>query len=291
MYYKHSGEVPAAGLVTGFLGSLAAAFVLAWVYAYGILYIPIIQITFILTFVFAAALGGASSFFLRWSKVRNVTIARCLTVLMALFGLYAAWAAWVHGFLERGDNHETGPLELFYRPDLLVGIIVQINEVGPWSIGNFGSSGSHEPEKGFFVWVVWLIEAGVILVTPNLFATSFMDDTFCEGCDVWCDRREGLALIPLNGGQHALRDKLEEREWASIVGPVDPRCHCRLDVHSCPKCDGTHTLTASVLTHGVDSKGRPTVNVVRWVDKLILTKEELAALVAALRSPPPKKTA
>ena len=74
--YRHSGRFPLPGVALSLVAGTAAGVILAFVYAYLVLYIPLAgYLTFILTAGFGGLAGGATGVLLHWQKVRNNAVA------------------------------------------------------------------------------------------------------------------------------------------------------------------------------------------------------------------------
>ncbi len=75
-FYRHSGRVtPASIFLALILGSIAAA-ILGVLYAIAINYIPVIQINFVITCIFGAAVGLTVNYLAYIGKMRNNVAAR-----------------------------------------------------------------------------------------------------------------------------------------------------------------------------------------------------------------------
>lgn len=78
-------------------------------------------------------------------------------LLAAVVGYYANWIVYVHFAMEGYPSPSTfiSNLHLFYRPDILVDVLVVVSENGMWDI--FGV-----PVNGFVLVSTWVVEALII---------------------------------------------------------------------------------------------------------------------------------
>ncbi len=136
--------------------------------------------------------------------------------------------------------------------------------------------------------VTTALEAVFVAVPILRLATGYLDSVFCEPCQVWCELFPGFARLPRAGGALVLRDRFDCRDWAGLVGQIDPWIHYRIDLHRCPRCEETNAVSAREDRIGPDL-GRTARSRTLWVDRLLLTKAEVTAfrevVDARLREP------
>src|SRR4051812_23425629 len=162
LYYKPSGEVTVAGLSAGLFGGLFVGFVLAFIYAYLLAYIPFIYLNVLCAVGYAFGLGCVVGWLLKSGKMRNPLVGAFVTVLVSLFSYYVCWAVWLAAMLGRSDV-DASALSLALHPGTLLGLILLVNEHGAWRIAK-------SPVTGIFLWVIWGIEAVIVLVGPPFIA-------------------------------------------------------------------------------------------------------------------------
>ena len=264
-YYHHSGQFsPGGALVALFLGLLVGVPV-AFGYAWLIHWDPIIYINGIAAVLFGLLLGTLTEKFLVSRKCRSATVAGAVAFLVALGSYYFSWAVWLNATMTRGSILD------FLKPLNMLGVILLVNEQGVWT--DHGDA-----IKGALLWVVWAAEAGIILGCAVYMAThEMLEATFCEGCEMWAKEQEGVCTVAAGTAppvtdkagfwdyfkglkQHAadLKTRLENKDLAYIeqLGPVGPDTIAwyRLDLHSCPQCNMTHTLRVTRFMRRIKGK-------------------------------------
>jgi len=264
-YYHHSGQFsPGGALVALFLGLLVGAPV-AFGYAWLIHWDPIIYINGLAAALFGALLGLLTEQFLVTRKCRSATVAGAVAFLVALGSYYFSWAVWLNASMTRGSILD------FLKPLNMLGAILVVNEHGVWTYHG-------DIIKGAVLWVVWAAEAGMIIGCAVYMAThEMLEATFCEGCEMWAKEQEGVCKVPAGTApptadyagyksyikglkQHAadLKMRLENKDLAYIeqLGLVAPETIAwyRLDLHSCPQCNMTHTLRVTRFTRKFEGK-------------------------------------
>jgi hypothetical protein len=274
-YYRHSGRFSPSAVALALAAGLLAAVPMAFVYSYGIVYIPIVgMVSFLLTAGFAAIVGFATGWVLRKGKVRNhgATLAAALPV--ALFALWAAWVTWVYATLHRADA-EVGLLDLVVQPTGLWNVITIINEKGAWSLKGLTPTGG-------LLWGLWALEAGLIVGMVVWVARECVNLPFCEPCDRWCDKPQVVATLGPTS-KDALAPRLEKGDYA-VLGELPAAtalAYTRLDLHQCAQCQATTTLTATSVTV-TGKKGKQEKKEKTLVKYLLVPPGELSAMRSVL---------
>jgi phage FluMu protein Com len=279
LYYTPSGEVPLLGALGALGGGLLGGIVLAFVYSYLVYYIPIVYLNVLCTLGYAAGLGFGAALIMRWGKVRNTAAATGLALLPTLASYYVSWAVWV-SLIVSSDEQSVSALELARQPALLLELIVRINEVGAWTM--FKATFAGIP-----LWIVWGIEALIILVGSPIAAYSMMSaDPFCERCHQWCTHERGLALVgAAEEGEFKRRMEAKDFQYLREVGlrAQDDVEWYRVDLHHCAGCGQTNALSIQKEKLTYDSKGNSSVNSSSLIDKLLLSVTDTQNLRAASR--------
>jgi hypothetical protein len=280
-YYRHSGRFSPAGLAAAGSVGLVAGVVLGVVYAYAILYIPLAgTVTFILTGGFAFVLGLVVGMVLHATKVRSTTVAALTALPVALVALLASWIAWLYALLQRADAVDVSLLDFVTNPAALWQVLLEVNRVGAWSLKGATPTGG-------LLWALWACEALIIVVGTVVVARGHVDEPFCEDCERWCEEEKGIAVTgPAEAGM--LRERLEASDFAALkaLPPATQTATTRFDLHQCPQCHATSTLTAKAITV-TEKNGKSSTSEHDVVRFLNLSRSELEAFRAALpRSSP-----
>ncbi len=255
-----SGRTPITGLVLGLLAGTAAALVLSVIYAYGTLYIPIVQIEFLLTLGFGAAVGASTSNVMHRFHVRNRAIVIGAAFLLGVFAWAFSWFPWLYGTLDRFGAEVT--IERLLDPVFVAFSIAGIYENGTWGIGSTTSSSGSSAVSGVMLGIVWLGEAAAIIgVSTAVGVNTSKDRVFCEACDTWCTIVADRARYDLDQGS-ALRAGIVDRSDLTILSSTPgPRAQDRwlaLKLGFCPSCGETGVFAIDTVTRKVDNKGNVT---------------------------------
>ena len=278
-YYKPSGEVTVAGLASGIGGGLVAAVALAFAYAYLITYVPLIYLNILCVIGYAFVLGSVAAALVRWGKMRNPAVGMFIAMFVALVSYYFSWAVWL-SIIVSHDEFSISSLTLAQNPPGLWGVLQLVNEQGAWSIGHgYGSSSkNNNAVSGVLLWLFWAAEALTVVIGSTLSAWhGLTSDPFCESCQTWCDEEKDVASIQAAGSDE-LRRRFEAKDFQYLkaVGPkhADDAEWCRLDLHRCPGCGKTNTLSVKRERLRIDGKGKRTVTSKDIFRGLLLTEGE-----------------
>lgn len=275
MYYQHSGNFSVAGAVMGLVVGAAVGIPLAFAYSYLILYIPVVgAITFLFSAGFGAAVGIATALGLKSQKVRNVWVALVVTVASGLVAFYSSWAVWIYALLRRA-NLEVNLLPILLQPGVLWELIRKVNQVGAYNLRGWTPTGTA-------LWILWSLEALIIIgLAVYLGVKAMLSEPFCEACNCWCKESEGVGMVAA-GDAGELKQRMEVKDFGFLekLGgvPPDARQWFRLDLHSCPTCQMTNTLTVKSVTRSVDKQGKASDTVKDLVDQLLVTSDDAATM-------------
>jgi len=267
-YYQHSGHYsPPAALVAALMGAVAAS-LLGAIYAYIVLYLPLAGwITFVISGGYGLCVGLAVSKACRVAKVRSQKAALGIALVSQLVGFYVAWGVWMHALLVRAEVQDVS-LATCLSPSALWAAIKVVNGTGAWSM--FGV----EP-SGFFLALLWLLEAAIIFVL--CLASVDLADPFCEKCQVWCPSKPIATLDPM--APEELKSVLEGRQLdrLSLIQGDETQERIVLDLAHCARCNQLHTLSARHITIKVKD-GKREDETTKVVSHLLLTPEEALAV-------------
>jgi hypothetical protein len=283
-YYRLSGEVTVAGLFMGLGGGLTAGAVLAFAYSYLITYIPFVYLNFLCTIGYALVLGAVTGHLMRVGKMRNSVVGGSLGLIVALVSYYFSWAVWL-SITVSGSDLSVSSVELAAQPGALWRVMQAVNENGAWSVGLGLSailSGRGGMVSGVALWVVWVIEALIVLVGTTIAALGTLAvDPFCESCQTWCaEEKDVLSIRPADSGELTRRFEAKDFAFLKAVGAKSEGDAewFRLDLHRCPGCGSTNTLSVKQERLKVDDKGKTSVDSKGLIQQLLLTEADVHTL-------------
>jgi hypothetical protein len=264
-YYKPSGKFAPQGVIAGLLAGAIAAVPLAFLYDYGIVMIPSAKLRGISTFFFGALIGVATGFGLYWGKVRNKPAAAITGAATGAFALYISWIAWLM-HLQFPARWIFNVSRVALHPVRVWHVMGVVNGIGTWSYGK------GDPEKGTMLWIIWALEALIILLTSTGIAVAIITrKPFCERCMQWCSDSYKLLFAPTLAAS-AFKSMLESgsvSELAKLTPASSKQPHFRVDLHTCGACRGLNTVS---LTQQFPK------DIKTLVDKLLVAPEQAAVI-------------
>jgi hypothetical protein len=267
MYYKHSGHFSVIGLLVGAAIGSAAALLLGFFYAHGLVLISDERMAMLATVAFGGLLGVAAGYGFVWGKVRNQPVAAAVTCTISAFALYVSWAVWVSLTLESQNIGTISWMKLVERPGMLWGLICAINQDGTWSLG------SDPVTKGTALWAVWLVEAAIVIGCSLGIQIAILGlHAFCERCERWCSRGAKIVLaLPQSLTQ--LKLELEANDLRSLesLGLASPGGdHLLAELDSCPQCRQLDTLSLTLTTIRKNRLGQATIRKKKVLEHLLI---------------------
>jgi len=276
LYYKHSGRYSVTGaLYAVVVGSLIAC-VCAAVYAYIILYCPLVYINALIAAGFGVVIGYMCAGMLKQKKVRSDAVAVAITLIVTSVAYYFSWAVWVFALARRADTNLpfAGLVGLTIFPNLLWGAIRAINVEGAWTLR--GSAVS-----GIALWIVWVAELAFIYGLSLSTAYGRMEEEpFCETCEAWGTKKEKV-VEAVTADINEFKQRMEAKDFHHLESAGPPNGESmewqRIDVFSCSKCGSFHTMDSTHVKIKVES-GKRKENTKMTLHHLVLTASEADAL-------------
>jgi hypothetical protein len=258
--YSPSGRVEAAGLVLAAAAVVIVSAALAWPYQVAVDAIPFIYVVFLATLGLGFAVGWLALQALRFAKCRNALVAGAVGVLCAVAAdiasfrfAYDRFTKQVQEEVAREDEAagETPPTLAEVREQIDFGKYVSLRVEEGWTLGRSGGA----PLKGVFVWIIWAVEAGILVVMGFRGARKAVDVPFCETCSRWAVVSPTRQMAGVDSP--ALEKAVGE---GNLTAVLDPPFSAKSDrtatftVHSCPTCDEGGFLSLDV--HWTEPDGK-----------------------------------
>ena len=248
-FYRESGKFSPVGVIGAVAASAVTAAILGFVYAYAIYYIPIIYLNFFITLAFGAGVGYVAGFMAKSGKTRNTKVVLLLGLVAGVLALYFQWVFWVGIVFE-----EVPEIGHVYGLGFLWELILAINENGVWGMGSSG-----EPVTGIVLWIVWGIEAVMIVGAATFVALMVCNGVFCERCNQWADEALGGVNLALSDELNAVLPALSEGHFGGLksvpLAGHDDAAYARVDFRSCHRCTEFNTLSLVGVIHQLDKDG------------------------------------
>jgi hypothetical protein len=245
-YYRESGRVPVARLTIALMIATAFLGAAACIYAYCDLHSPIGFLTGAFTVIYSLLAGFGVGWIVQQAHIRNRAVRDLTRILFTLASLYLPWCFWLYDVFRKEFLAEFSmtPLTFALHPKLTWDCVRLVNGLGTWSIAN---NGLRTYVNGPLLWVVWAIEALIILLSVHsLVKWINKGRPFCESCGRWT--KSGRQFMTLSVVDTApLRAQLESGNFVPMIQQAPVKIAARdwlsVHTHSCEKCKAFHTLT------------------------------------------------
>ncbi|MFA5658516.1 MAG: hypothetical protein WC900_04465 [Oscillospiraceae bacterium] len=217
-FYKPSNKFTVKGVLLVLLAVAVVGSILAPVYLKLIDWIPFIYLNILMTAIYGAVIGLVVSKIVEKTKIRNVimvllaVLVGSVIVTAVKWSLYCYWdndSYWgIKDFRENftesdyvefddiiyeelGFHFADSPIDYLTSPKELINYIKYVNEEGRWNIkASVTAEGTDNYVKGGMLWLVWLIEAGIIIIIPVLMGIKKARYPFIEIDDDWAIKHE-----------------------------------------------------------------------------------------------------
>jgi hypothetical protein len=195
LYYKPSGKIPVKGIFISLIAAFVITVILSIIYIALQWFIPFIYLNFFIAAGLGFGVGGGVFIAIGAGKIRNTTYERVLAVLCGILAWYCQWALFVSlmaaaegsmggGMWVRSSFNLTGFWYILSHPEILFRAMLSLNEVGTFNL-------KHNTVSGTLLWVVWVIEALIIIGAPILVSLSGRATSpFSEQNDRWMEERD-----------------------------------------------------------------------------------------------------
>ena len=252
-FYNHSGKL-SAQLILGIPLVLIVTILLAFIYAYAVVYIPIIgYLSVLFTIGFALGVGYSTASVLQFFKTRNTTLAVIIGLFVGLFALYAAWVTFEYALWNRDSPEPINLLRLAARPQAVWQLACLIAEKGWYSLRNF-------TPKGAVLWTFWGIEALIICGASVYLPYSFIAHAvFCETCSGWAHMHANNLSFQYED-EHELKKKLTHQDMSFLDNIIKLKTGTekfyRIECMACDSCDRLFTLSLLRIKRTWDKNGK-----------------------------------
>ncbi len=209
LIYQPSGKLNPL-VLTFSIGAGVAMIGLGFIYQKLLSWIPFIYLNALLMIGYAFAGNFAMQFAVKKGKCRNPMVAKLLGLAVGVVAILSthrfAYQFTLNEAIPEIMAEEPGVTEEEIRAEITFERYVEVRVDEGWSIGKGGRSGL--PIKGVFVYIVWLIEAGVVAAGTYLGANKMAQVPFIEAGDCWADQSE--IVVRLSGQTIASKADLAE---------------------------------------------------------------------------------
>ena len=295
--YKPSGGFGVSTFLYLLISFVPAA-VWAFVYAYGLHYIPYVILGFFLAGLFGKGIGVLGTVVIKWGHCRNPLLAGFVAVVLCVFGLtakhYVQYGLWLtkeadailkleikKGTIKPADAEVA-------RKEIRIWIAKKVSFLGHFQErAEEGFTIDRKPITRGLIYLVWAIELGVVLVSCLSFLFSPVRAArkpYSEQLGMWANETEEALHLPISSNE-----MVEQIKSATSVGELmaipipkadNPKLFASYRVHSVPgvEMEGAY-LSVSLCEISLDDEGNEKKNESELVNYAILTADQRVQLL------------
>jgi hypothetical protein len=301
--YSPSGRFSASFVIWLLLGSVGIG-IFALVYTMGLQWIPLIYITFLLTIAMGWCVGTLGQWVVKQGKVRNVGMGFGIAILLAIAGLAIKFSfqyylahkeemEFIDGMrieqLMQGIDDQTTAEQIkefekevkqAAKDGYTFSAHIQSRVSHGW---NIGKGGKGIPINGPFVYLIWLIEAGIILYFAVPKVLTAARQPFAEQLDTWADEAEIVMTLPVTNDEMVQKitaaNSVQELLELPIPQTDQSNQFAVYAVNSIPGQDLEDAyLTVELHHYSVNSEGKTEVKTRPLANMVVITSQQRAQL-------------
>ena len=175
---------------------------LAWLYQLAIEAIPLIIINFVITMIFGAILGGMGRLAVKTGHVRNAAIGLVIGLVIGGSAYVAKfWFQYERIYWEQAElvaqkaNIPVEDAAEILKENFTFWEHIKFRVENGWTL-NKGAE-----ITGIFVYLIWLIEAGIVLGISIVTPSSAAQEPYSEKLGQWADEEKVIMMLPIDNPQ------------------------------------------------------------------------------------------
>ena len=290
--YKATGKFGVATIPLAIVG-LVLAIAASFVYQLGLYWIPLIYVSFLLTWFFGIGLGMAGAMIVKVGKVRNLAIAVLIGLSLTLAALAGKFYFQYQTMLGEAVTElkadpefsklDDGHIRKFVKQNISFKRHIEARVEQGWQIGKPGRNGGL-PLTGPFVYLIWLIEFGILIWSAVRMPVAAAREPFSESLGQWASEEEVLMTLPVTNSDMVSQIKAATSvdELLQIPIPKTDESN-RFAVYRVNSIEGQEMedayLSVDLMTLYIDKDGEQKNEAVPLVKHAIFSSEQRQQLV------------
>lgn len=265
--YKHSGRAPLFALIVAAIVGCVCAAIGGIGYCYCVTKLHLAIIEIVLLVVLCLMIGLPIGMIAYKLKIRSDIHIFALTVIAGTVAIYFVWA--FHPYFALGEEHRY----IAWSP----------NEIWAWMKLLYAKGGEF---RGLYAVGIWIAEIVIVYLLGLGFAIIQIEEPFCERCESWTERREGIAVFASPGINEAeVLVRIDDGEYNALLelkaASRKAQNYLRLDMDMCPKCLQSCFASCVLVEHNANEKGELEKTEMKLFSQIAIDQEELASLISA----------
>lgn len=193
---------------------------IAFLYELLLYWIPLIYITFLITIGFGFAVGVLGVLAINLGHVRNMAVGLMIGLLIGCGGIAAKYWFQYERFIsivadnliaeENVDTEKRSALRKALKEEISFKDQIDDRVQRGW---NLGKRGAGLPLSGVFVYLIWLIEFGIVVVIALALARHAVRQPYSEALQKWANEEQVVMTLPI--------DSMEMVDQIKNAGSID----------------------------------------------------------------------
>ena len=289
--YKPSGGVGFATWLLLIIGIVITA-VLAYIYQFLLELIPYIYLNALMTLGLGIAIGTISAFIITKGHCRSLVVGTLIGLVLATVCLgakfyaqyYTARAAGLE-FLESTNefSDEERPLVIAgFKEGYTIQMHLEDRIDAGWALGR--GNNNAQGMGGWLVYLVWLIEAGIIFYFAWTMSRGAAKQPYSEKMNLWADEAESVMMLPITNDEMVSKiqaaTSVDELLEIPIPKTDESAKLAQYIVNSIPGQEMEDAyLTVKTIEFSVNKKGEQETEETMLVENAVLSSQQRAQLV------------
>ena len=289
--YKPSGGVGFTTWLLLIVGVVITA-VLAYIYQYLLELIPYIYLNALMTLGLGIAIGTISAFIITKGHCRSLVVGTLIGLVLATVGLgakfvgqyYTARSAGLE-FLETTNefSEEERPFVIAAFKEKYTFLIHLEDRIDAgWALGRRNNNGA--PVGGWLVYLVWLVEAGIIFYFAWTMSRGAARQPYSEKMSLWADEAESVMMLPITSDEMVSKiqaaTSVDELLELPIPKTDESAKLAQYIVNSIPGQEMEDAyLTVKTIEFSINKKGEQETKEKMLVENAVLSSQQRAQLV------------
>lgn len=283
--YQKSMRFRGSAIPMGFLYSLAAGVLGAYLYTLFQSWVPFIYLNIVAAIGFGALIGIAAGWALKKAHCRNTLLAVIIAAAGAIAGEGVSYWLSYEDLVDTFAASEGIPAEDLKAEFGILDYVALRIDTG-YTIGRASSSSNGPTVSGWVMVLVMLAEVLIVLGSAIGFAVSWISVPYCERCSAWTKSRTLGEILGVD--ESSLNNAMSREDLPSAMRPVfaegsDKRLEYQL--HQCDTCNETSYLTLT-LKWLEGKKGKKNEEKSTMIVKYALVTPEEVENLRTLFTPP-----
>ena len=277
-FYRPTGSVPTLGIVLVPLIGIPVTLLVGG--GYGVLEAinPFIYVSVIGTLVAGLGVAVTNTGICSATNVRSRAFRVLSGIALGGMTVYFSWVFSLWAYFDFNSDFRV------WNPIALMEFIGLVADEGLWTLND------NQP-TGVVLYIVWAVEAGLIVGCSTILSLVMDDAPYCEDCSCWTEETQNVWSFS-SAASSTVFAELESERYQALFSYqdeiLDDNDHLVIDLHLCPQCNQSNYLTVrhleTTIAPGLQGTSGTIARIIAGTDDG-KTETKDTKLVKALRIP------